>query len=43
MTETTETKKREPRKKPKMNLLQIFFLVGFAGVLLTIAHQHGVL
>ena len=41
MSETPQSPKREPRKKPKISLLQIFFLVGAVGVLLTVAHQYG--
>lgn len=41
MSEQPEKNKREPRKKPKFTLLQILFLVAAAGILLTVAHQHG--
>jgi len=41
MSETPESPKREPRKKPKINLLQIFFLIAAVGILLTVAHQYG--
>ena len=34
---------RESRKKPKITILQIFFLIGAVGVILTIAHQYGML
>lgn len=41
MSEKPENNKREPRKKPRLTLLQILFLVAAAGILLTVAHQHG--
>ncbi len=41
MSEEQQKPQREPRKKPKLTLLQIMFLVAAAGIILTIAHQHG--
>ncbi len=43
MSDTKEVPNPTPRKKPKITILQIFFLIGAAGVILTIAHQYGIL
>lgn len=34
-------KKPAPRKKPKISLLQIMFLIAAVGIILIAVHQHG--
>ncbi len=33
--------KREPRKKPKITLLQIFFGIAALGMVIVMVYQHG--
>lgn len=41
MTEPVQNPKHEPRKKPKITLLQIMFLIAAAGIILITVYQHG--
>lgn len=43
MTDEEQPPKRAPRKRPKLTLLQILFIVAAVGIILTLAHQHGAL
>lgn len=41
MQKKSEKPTRKPRKKPKLTLLQIMFLIGAIGMILITVQQHG--